>query len=240
MYFRQAHSKNFRTRGGETVKFIVVHYDAGTKATARNNVDAFATHVTGTSAHYFVDENEVAQSVPETMSAQHCGGGKYKNGAPAPFHGVCKNANSIGIELCSRKDTAGKYYIPWATRIRGARLIRELMAKYNIPIDRVIRHYDVTGKHCPAPMVDDGTWTLFRNLVQSTAASPADLDTALDKEGDSVVYYKRIEDIPAGELRENVQTLLNKGVVKGKTPNDLHLSEDMVRMFTWLKRLQVF
>lgn len=23
------------------------------------------------------------------------------------------------------------------------------MKKYNIPIDRVVRHYDISGKHCP-------------------------------------------------------------------------------------------
>ena len=28
-------------------------------------------------------------------------------------------------------------------------LTKYLMAKYNVPIDRVVRHYDASGKYCP-------------------------------------------------------------------------------------------
>ena len=38
---------------------------------------------------------------------------------------------------------------------QAAGLVRELMAHYGIPADRVVRHYDVTHKLCPAPMVSD-------------------------------------------------------------------------------------
>ena len=34
-------------------------------------------------------------------------------------------------------------------------LIKELMDKYNIPIDNVLRHFDVTNKLCPKPYIDD-------------------------------------------------------------------------------------
>ena len=37
---------------------------------------------------------------------------------------------------------------------------KDLMKKYNIPADHVIRHYDVTGKICPNPYVyNTGTYT---------------------------------------------------------------------------------
>ena len=30
-----------------------------------------------------------------------------------------------------------------------ARLVQSLMDEYDVPLERVIRHYDVTGKNCP-------------------------------------------------------------------------------------------
>lgn len=41
------------------------------------------------------------------------------------------------------------YYFTTKTLNNAIRLNLYLMQKYNIPIDRVIRHYDVNGKECP-------------------------------------------------------------------------------------------
>ena len=40
-----------------------------------------------------------------------------------------------------------------------------LMKKYNIPIDRVIRHYDVNGKACPNcnGLLNNANWNAFSN-----------------------------------------------------------------------------
>lgn len=236
MYYRKADPYNYRGRGGKQIEYVVVHYDAGTKATARNNVDAFATHKPGTSAHYFVDENEVAQSVAESMSAQHCGGRRYNNGAPAPFHGKCGNSNSIGIELCSRKNAYGEYYIPVATQNRGARLVADIMVRYHIPMSHIIRHYDVTGKHCPEPFVrDPRQWEDFKDLVEKYA-DPQDEKQEEVKE--DMVYYEKVSEIPDDVRREVVQDLVKKGVIKG-TETGLHLSEDMVRILAYLRRAKV-
>ncbi len=43
-------------------------------------------------------------------------------------------------------------------------MTRDLIARYNIPADRVIRHHDVTGKICPNPYVYNHTrrtWDAF-------------------------------------------------------------------------------
>ena len=62
--------------------------------------------------------------------------------------------NSIGIELCvrnkgSQADTSQDWYFEDATVVAAIALTKELMAKYNVPADRVIRHYDVVGKIVP-------------------------------------------------------------------------------------------
>ena len=42
-------------------------------------------------------------------------------------------------------------------------LVKDLMAKYNIPASNVVRHYDVTRKNCPAPLVENpARWDDFK------------------------------------------------------------------------------
>ena len=41
------------------------------------------------------------------------------------------------------------------------------MERYHIPIQNVIRHYDVTGKVCPAPFVEDArAWLRFKQRLE--------------------------------------------------------------------------
>lgn len=156
MKFKQANSSNFKSGRTKPVEYIVIHFTANNGDTAKNNADYFANNRNlESSAHYFVDEKEVWQSVKDTDTAYHCGAKTYK-------HKYCRNSNSIGIELCSRKDSKGKYYFKKETVVRASELTKELMKKYNIPISNVIRHYDVTGKVCPAPFVNDvSQWNEF-------------------------------------------------------------------------------
>lgn len=226
MYFRQANPANTgMKRDTAQIKYIVVHYTAGTKDTARNNVDAFTHLITKTSSHYFVDEVEVAQSVPVDRIAWHCGGKKYPNGAPAPFHGKCTNSNSIGVEMCSRINNRGQYYIPNQTEERTAEFVASIMLQYDIPIERVIRHYDVTGKHCPEPWVrvPDG-WKFFLIKVKKYL----DNYRPVEKEVDNVENrYQSLNEIPE-VLRAEIKEMMDAGVLKGENGR-LELTYDMIR-----------
>ena len=51
------------------------------------------------------------------------------------------------------KKSNGKLDVSEATVTRTIELTKELMAKYDIPAENVIRHYDVTHKQCPKPFV---------------------------------------------------------------------------------------
>jgi N-acetylmuramoyl-L-alanine amidase len=175
MNFKQAHNSNFCTGRTQKIKYIVIHYTSNDGDTAKNNIDYYArTANLQASAHYFVDEKEVWQSVKEGDTAWHCGATSYK-------HPYCRNSNSIGIELCSKyngdlkadnkanKVDFKKYYFEAAMLEKAAELTKELMAKYNIPIENVIRHYDVTGKTCPAPMVTNSAlWDKFKGMLANS------------------------------------------------------------------------
>ena len=152
-------------RDTKEIKYIVIHYTANDRDTAENNLQYFHNNVVKASAHYFVDENEVCYSVPVDHIAYHCGGSLQGSGGHT-FYKKCTNSNSIGVELCSRRDSKWNYYFKAETMRNAAALVLELMQKYNIPIERVIRHYDVTGKICPAPFISEKAWGDFKMLIK--------------------------------------------------------------------------
>lgn len=138
-----ANRKNYGdVRSTGSIKFIVMHYTGNDGDTDENNGKYFANNVVSASAHYFVDDDSITQSVPDDHVAWHCGGKTYK-------HPQCRNANSIGVEICD--DVKNGTIYPSAKTITNAlNLVEHLMKKYSIPKENVIRHYDVTGKLCPA------------------------------------------------------------------------------------------
>lgn len=177
-------SNYYSGRGGNSIKYIVLHYTANNGDTAQNNADYFAGANRRASAHYFVDENEVVQSVRDTDAAWHCGGSIESD--HHPLRGICTNRNSLGVEMCS-DIVGGKYVITAQTVDLAVQLVRQLMAKYRIPIDRVVRHYDVTGKACPEPWVrDESLWRKFK------ARLTAPVEPEPKKEDDEVVEKKKV------------------------------------------------
>lgn len=154
---------NYVKGRGDEVKFIVIHYTGNNGDTAKNNTDYFKNAYRGASAHYFVDETSIWQCVDDNDVAWHCGTmGIYK-------HPLCRNGNSIGIELCSRKDSKGNYYFKPETVANAIGLTTYLMKKYKIPAANVIRHYDVVKKNCPAPFVEHPEqWNDFKSKLTPT------------------------------------------------------------------------
>ncbi len=158
---------NFSNGSISRVKYLVIHY-VGATGGAEANCKYYASQYVGASAHYFVGFNgEVWQSVEDKDIAWHCGAKAYK-------HPECRNSNSIGIELCVRNKgsqaaASRDWYFEDATVRSAAALARMLMEKYHITADRVVRHYDVTGKICPNPFVYNHTthtWPEFKAALE--------------------------------------------------------------------------
>ena len=212
------------------VSFLVYHYVGATGGAKANARYFHNTAGTGASAHYFVghesEDAAVWQSVAEEDTAWHCGrtDGRYK-------HPKCRNANSIGIEMCCHLDASGNWYIDEATLAAAAELGRDIMARHNIPIENVVRHYDVTGKLCPRPLIDESLWAAFKSrLVQ---ASQEETD---EEDEDDMTYYATIDDVPVS-YQPSVQKLIDLGVLKGYGDNTINVSEDLCRTITILDRI---
>lgn len=155
--FLPCDARNYtRGRRGQRVRRVVVHY-TGARGSAHENLLYFSRNAAGASAHYFVGKaGDVRQSVRESDTAWHAGNWPM-------------NLMSVGIEVCS----AGEDFTE-AQVGALASLVRDLMAKYSLTPADVIRHYDVTGKRCPAPYVDAGKWArLHARITGGGAAAPS-------------------------------------------------------------------
>ena len=216
--FKQCYDGNYRKGREFPINWICLHFTANNGDTAQNNADYFAREVLKVSAHYFVDPNGVVQSVKDSDTAWHCGrerGGSYYND--------CRNANSIGIEMCSVIRN-GVYVIPEETMKRAAKLTRELMAKYHVPISRVCRHYDVTHKDCPEPWVrDESLWRKFKaRLTAPVEPEPKKEETTLTYEHFKALlqrYEKENEGRNASAWASDAwKALTDAGITDGSAP----------------------
>lgn len=185
MYINRHISRyNNSSRYGSKVKYLVIHY-VGEVSSARNNCIYFAGGNRQASAHFFVDNLGIWQSVEESRSAWHCGGGLQGSGGHT-LHRICTNSNSLGIEMCLKKDAKGRLYVDKATMQNTAELVQYLMKKYRINPVNVVRHYDVTGKLCPnaytyydfsGTLLEISRWNSFRwhlvNDKREVAVKPA-------------------------------------------------------------------
>ena len=163
------------------IKYIVIHY-VGAVSTAKNNADYFFNGYRGASAHYFVDETSIWQCVLDEDASWHCGGG-LQGSQYHSFYQKCTNSNSIGIEMCVKKDANGKWYFEPQTVQNTIDLVQYLMAKYNVPASNVIRHADVTGKQCPEPYcyssLHDIAWTDFKSKIGNSSTKVVVKDVEL-------------------------------------------------------------
>lgn len=138
----------------EEVKGIVVHYTANPGTTAEQNRSYFEslkdTHKTKASSHFVVGiDGTIIQCIP---SSEMC------------YASNDRNEDSLAIECC-HQDKTGQF--TQETYDSLVKLTAWLCGKFNLPVDSVIRHYDVTGKECPIYYVEhEDAWIQFKKDVQ--------------------------------------------------------------------------
>ena len=159
-----AHKSNYGgTRSVNDIKYIVIHYTGNNGDTAANNCRYFQGANRNASAHYFVDGGDyVYKSVPVKSVAWSVGGFFSQSGGAGSYYKKCTNANSLSVEMCNCVKS-----VPDKVFDQTVELTRFLMDKYNVPPSRVIRHWDVNGKECPARWIgksNDG-WDKFKRAI---------------------------------------------------------------------------
>ena len=125
----------------EQVNGVVIHYTGNPGTTAQQNHDYFEglaeTGETSASSHFIVGmDGEIIQCVPCQEIA---------------YASNDRNADTISIEVCIADDTG---IFSENAKKSLIHLTTWLMGRYDLEIDDVIRHYDVTGKQCPKYYVE--------------------------------------------------------------------------------------
>lgn len=142
---------------------ITIHNTGNIGAAARNNHNYMKNcNQNGSriaSWHFTVDDKEIYQ-------AQSC---NYKT-----FHAgnATGNNTSIGIEICmfNDKEKQKKAYD------NAIELVKILLKYYGWTVDKVKRHKDWSGKHCPAWLIEGKfgyTWDWFKKQVVSNKPAPS-------------------------------------------------------------------
>lgn len=232
---------NFRKGDASRIRYIVIHY-TGSFGTAEQNCRYFAGGDRGASVHYFVGyDGEIWQSVEDENIAWHCGAKTYR-------HPECRNANSLGIELCVRKKNYDRkmpedtdWYFEDATVDAAVELTRHLMDKYEVPASRVLRHYDVTGKVCPAPYVHNTTqhtWEEFQKAISD--------NVRIGGFGILRRIWDRIRTFSArffhknGDLNEYMLAIMGRpsvssvqiaAYIKAKNPSAAHFADNLAQLY---------
>ncbi len=138
-------------------KRICVHYTGDVGATADRLALFYCTNpLAETSAQYVVGfEGELIRCVPDNEITYAASG---------------QNADTIHIEVCY-KNTAGRFTEQSIKALRE--LVQYLMNLHNIPADKVVRHYDLTGKHCPAYYIDSKRWAALHKRITAPVVASA-------------------------------------------------------------------
>lgn len=234
------------TKKKHSVNFIVVHYTAGvSSAEARNSVLAWNGDSGQASANYVVDRTKIVHTVPddEEFYTWHCGtSGKY-------YHPTCRNSNSIGIEMQSDYDGKfpgyknlkyptdwDKYYLMDEVVENAAKLVAYLMKKYHLTnVDtQVLRHYDVTHKECPYPMVgkNETKWVEFKQRVKKYLNGEVE---SMTKEELKKFIEETVRNMGVGEpadawAKEQVESAKGFGITDGSNPKRLATREEVMIM----------
>lgn len=218
---------NTTIRSGN-IQYICIHY-VGATGDAEDNIEYYnRPTTTEASADFYVGHGgDVWQYNPDPRR-RYCwavGGGRQSKYGGS-LHGTVKNYNSVSIELCVKtrgnKTVANHkdWYFTKETIDAGVELTRYLMKLYNVPAERVVRHFDVTGKLCPGvvgwnyPSGSESAWEDFKKRIGGSYTA-----TTTKKEVQTVkVELPVLKRGTKGEAVKNWQTFLK---AKGYDPKGI-------------------
>lgn len=145
-----------------TPLYLSIHFTAGSNSSPGRAQNVYNTFISrSASADFAVDDRDMVQFNPD-ISNYYCwavGDTKNKYSSGGSLNGKATNKNTISIEICSTCKPATTTAVSTANHSgwsfteaaldNAVKLSKMIMEKYNIPIERVVRHYDITGKLCP-------------------------------------------------------------------------------------------
>lgn len=176
-------------------EFVVIHNTAN-NASAINEIAYMHRNNNEVSFHYAVDDKEIIQGLPLNRNSWNAGDGGNGKG----------NRKGISIEICYSKSGGKKFEI---AQKNAAELTAKLLKDYGWGIDKVKKHQDFNGKHCPHRTLDDYGWDYFLNLVRGYMTPKTTTTTTTNVKKGSLVsiksgatYYNSTKKVPSWVLKD--------------------------------------
>lgn len=208
--------RNFRSRGKVGIKYLVIHDTGNTNpgAGALNHRNYVENNERGASAHYFVDDKVIVQYVGDSLAAGSVGDGKGRFGIT--------NSNSLSIEMCINSD--GNYLKMYKNTVE---LTKNLMKKFNIPWERVVRHYDASRKNCPRHMSENNweKWKKFKEDIKK----PIEWKIDLSKDSEFGVNKVMEKDYKGHWAEKAINEVKEAGIMKGYEDGSFKPDEKITR-----------
>jgi N-acetylmuramoyl-L-alanine amidase CwlA len=155
---------------------IIIHNTAN-DAKAADEVAYMHRNNNKVSFHFAVDDVEIIQALPLDRNSWNAGDGSNGKG----------NREGISIEICCSK-SGGKR---WLNAVdNAAKLTAKLLLDYGFGIDKVTKHKDYSGKHCPHRILDEYGWDNFLVLVQ-TYLEPVVTDKNVGGKSNAVLEWQK-------------------------------------------------
>jgi N-acetylmuramoyl-L-alanine amidase len=224
------------------VQAVVVHYTANPGADADDHFKYFDQTIVGTEryagAHIFVDRHKALELIPlgeGTFGANDGGNASLRlptlraRDSRYPTKTGDGNANllTIHVEMCLESD--GTLHPDTIERTRLVlKYLQSLYSQLSDTQNRIIRHYDVTGKNCPKPFVEDGQkWNAFLYSVDQPIKEEA-------------LHMSQDKLTPAQEViqKEAIRLGLTDGENPYREPNQMYVWQVVIPLARRLEALE--
>ena len=154
-------SKHITRTNNRVIKYLAIHFTAGSNSKPGKALNSYGVFMSReASADFAVDDRDMVQFNPDIRN-YYCWavGDSLKKNKGGKLYSRANNKNTVSIEICSTcsPSTSKAVNTPnhsgWsftdAAINNAVKLARIIMKTYNIPLENVVRHYDITGKLCP-------------------------------------------------------------------------------------------
>lgn len=240
--------------------YLAFHFTAGLtskKGAARNTATWWANPQNKNgSADFVVDDEEMVQYNAD-LNNRRCwavGDNSTRYSKGGSLYGIAYNCNTISIEICSNnsawnaKDPANSpnWYFTEASIQNALELGAYLMKKYNIDIDHVVRHYDISGKYCPGIIGwntnsgSDAEWYKFKARLKAMVEpkkeefldmTEQELEKYVDKRIDEKLMGLKSQPSEWIEKTGELNEAKELGVTDGSRPQGYAKREEVAAMF---------
>lgn len=202
------------------IKYLVIH-DTGNTSIGADAMAHYKYLQTATrygSAHYYLDDKEIIQTIGDSLVAWSIGDKWGYANNPQRIKDAL-NSNSLSIELCINsdinKDKAYKNLVE---------LTKNLMKKFNISPNRVIRHFDATGKICPGSW-NKNNWAKWWQFKEDISKP---IEWKIDLSKDSV--FGNSKEKVGDKMQDEFKKAIELGITDGSRPKDPATREEVAMM----------